>query len=73
MFTKGDAPMNESARELTFLEWLDTLSDEDHHRVIEMLCAAAAELRVTRGKVVSFCADDLLKLDTHVSTEFFVN
>ena len=65
--------MTEPALELTFLEWLDTLNDEDHHRVVEMLCAAAAELRVTRGKIISFCADDLLKLDPHVSTELFIN
>lgn len=65
--------MNESARELTFLEWLDTLNDEDHHRIVEMLCAAAAELKVTRGKIISFCTDDLLQLDTHIATELFIN
>lgn len=65
--------MNKSTEELTFMEWLQTLNDDDLHCVVEMLCAAAAELRVTRGKVIAFSADDLLKLDPHVSAKLFVN
>lgn len=66
-------PMIDPVSELSFLEWLGTLNDEDHHRVVEMLCSAAAELRVASGKIVSFCSDDLLKLETHITTELFIN
>lgn len=65
--------MRKRAEELPFLEWLETLSDDELHRVVEMLCAEAAELRITRGKITTFSSDDLFKLDAYIPAKFFVN
>lgn len=60
-------------KELSFLEWLDTLSDEEHHRVVEALCAAADDLRAAAAGQHPLGADDLLKLDTHRYPKLFLN
>lgn len=52
------------ACELTFFEWLDTLTDEEHTAVLEDARALAAELGV-RVERKSTITHNLLELDTH--------
>jgi hypothetical protein len=65
--------MPRSARELNFLEWLDTLPDEEHHRVVEALCAAADTLLAASVEKHPLRADDLLELDSHNLSKLFLN
>jgi hypothetical protein len=58
--------------ELTFFEWLDTLSDEEHTRVFEALLAVAHDLDVVIEQKPQL-AHQLLDLIPHNSSMPFLN
>lgn len=65
--------MPQSMKQLNFLEWLETLSDDELFHIVDRLCAAADALHAAARQRQSLRADDLLKFDTHSFTKLFLN
>jgi hypothetical protein len=64
--------MPDTNSRLSYLEWLDTLSDEEHRAAVERLYQAAQELgvRIDRKPLVTH---EFLKVKTDTAAQLLLN